>query len=63
MRVDEAIGLDEDLRSKIRPSIGAATDKTLSARAREAKVGRCRLPVSDLVLKAPMVSALVTRKS
>jgi glutathione S-transferase len=42
LRVDEAVGLDEDLRGKIRPSIYVAYDKSLSARQKAAKVKEMR---------------------
>lgn len=42
LRVDEAVGLDEDLRGKIRPSIYVGMDKSLSERTKKAKVKEMR---------------------
>ena len=42
LKVDEAVGLDEDLRGKIRPSIYVGMDKSLSDRTKKAKVKEMR---------------------
>lgn len=45
LRVNEAVGLDDDLRNKIRPSIYVGMDKTLSERTKKAKVKEMRAEI------------------
>ena len=47
LRVDEAIGLDEDLRGKIRPSVALSMDASVSPRAKKAKIAEMRKKLAE----------------
>ena len=47
LRVDEAIGLDEDLRGKIRPSVALSMDASVSPRAKKAKIAEMRKTLAE----------------
>lgn len=47
LRVDEAIGLDEDLRGKIRPSVYLSMDASVSPRAKKAKIAEMRKTLAE----------------
>mmetsp|Transcript_26627 Transcript_26627/g.65278 ORF Transcript_26627/g.65278 Transcript_26627/m.65278 type:complete len:249 (+) Transcript_26627:97-843(+) len=46
LRVDEAVGLDDDFRNKLRPSMQVSGDKTLSDKAKKAKVKDMRAEIT-----------------
>jgi len=45
--VDEVIGLDEDFRKKVAPSVYVAYDKSLSARQKKAKIAPMRKTIAE----------------